>query len=143
MLSVDSSSFPKVYRSDNIPLPSISISNLFLFISNSLTPTSNPLITCYPTSTPPIPPLDSVVRQSYSQYFHPKEVLITNGILNRSILHSASRLRSQTTTDNSSQTLENYSDELEPKNKLSFLFTYGATINVVREIFSFLPAFCT
>lgn len=79
---------------------------------------------------------DSVIRQSYYKYFDPKEVLISKGVLNRNLIHTASRLRNQTTENAQSTDQDNYEDEddLEPKNKLNFLFVNGATINVVRKL---------
>ena len=32
---------------------------------------------------------DSVVRTNYHKYFHPKECLISNGVLNRAVSHAA------------------------------------------------------
>lgn len=41
--------------------------------------------------THPILSTDSVVRTCYYKYFHPKECLITNGILNRAILEASGK----------------------------------------------------
>ena len=34
---------------------------------------------------------DSVVRSEYFRYFHPKEALVSNGVLNRAISHAAGK----------------------------------------------------
>ena len=34
---------------------------------------------------------DAVIRTCYYKYFHPKECLITNGVLNRAILEAAGK----------------------------------------------------
>eukprot|EP00727_Mastigamoeba_balamuthi_P004639 m51a1_g14173 putative intraflagellar transport protein 52 homolog (456) ;mRNA; r:26028-27781 len=53
---------------------------------------------------------DSVVRSSYHQYTHPKEVLVTSGIVNREISAAAGK---------GSETL-------------SFVYPYGSTLNVQK-----------
>ena len=35
---------------------------------------------------------DAVVRTNYHKYFHPKEVLISNGVLNRAISEAAGKV---------------------------------------------------
>ncbi|KAL5016048.1 hypothetical protein ScPMuIL_005637 [Solemya velum] len=63
---------------------------------------------------------DSVVRTSYYKYFHPKEALIVNGVLNRAVSQAAGKTLSMTPDDsNNSQAL-------------SFLYPYGATLNVMK-----------
>ncbi len=65
---------------------------------------------------------DSVVRTNYYKYFHPKECLISNGVLNRAIGEKAGKV--------------NVRSELEADNNdsqaLSFLYPFGATLNVAR-----------
>ncbi|XP_076439814.1 intraflagellar transport protein 52 homolog [Babylonia areolata] len=64
---------------------------------------------------------DAVVRNSYYKYFHPKEALVTNGVLNRAVAKAAGK------------TLAFGGDE-EGNNAqaLSFLYPFGATLNVMK-----------
>lgn len=64
---------------------------------------------------------DAVVRNSYYKYFHPKEALVTNGVLNRTLAQAAGK------------TLSFGGDE-EGNNAqaLSFLYPFGATLNVMK-----------
>ncbi|EDO47507.1 predicted protein [Nematostella vectensis] len=69
---------------------------------------------------------DSVVRTVYYKYFHPKEVLVSNGVLNREINRAAGKYVPGTTD----------ADSHDLGKSLSFVYPYGATLNVVR------PATC-
>ncbi|XP_044153360.1 intraflagellar transport protein 52 homolog [Bufo gargarizans] len=66
---------------------------------------------------------DAVVRNVYYKYFHPKEALISNGVLNREINRAAGKNIS-TVTD----------DEVEGNNSqgLTFVYPFGATLNVMK-----------
>nr|CDS18304.1 intraflagellar transport protein 52 [Echinococcus granulosus] len=64
---------------------------------------------------------DSVVRTSYYKYFHPKEALIPNGIVNRAIGEAAGKTSAHSG-----------GDEVCPKQALQFLYAFGATLNVVK-----------
>ncbi|VDD79728.1 unnamed protein product [Mesocestoides corti] len=64
---------------------------------------------------------DAVVRTSYYKYFHPKEALIPNGILNRAIGEAVGRV----------STLPG-GDDVCPKQALQFLYAFGATLNVAK-----------
>lgn len=64
---------------------------------------------------------DAVVRTSYFKYFHPKEVLVSNGILNRSVCELAGKSISHLTED-----------DANTSQGLSFLYPYGATLNVIK-----------
>ncbi|ROT63710.1 putative intraflagellar transport protein 52-like [Penaeus vannamei] len=64
---------------------------------------------------------DSVVRTCYYKYFHPKECLITNGILNRAILEASGRNLPGLLLDDA---LTNRS--------MSFVYPFGCTLNVAR-----------
>ncbi|KAK3090664.1 hypothetical protein FSP39_013510 [Pinctada imbricata] len=68
---------------------------------------------------------DSVVRTSYYKYFHPKEALIANGVLNRAVSQAAGK---------------NFNIEEDGNNAqaLSFLYPYGATLNVMKPAFAVL-----
>ncbi|GAB1601950.1 intraflagellar transport protein 52 homolog [Argonauta hians] len=75
---------------------------------------------------------DSVVRTSYHKYFHPKEALVQNGILNRAISQAAGKL--------SSSGLMSDSDNGNNSQALSFLYPYGATLNVIAPAVSILSS---
>ncbi|XP_052684232.1 intraflagellar transport protein 52 homolog [Crassostrea angulata] len=62
---------------------------------------------------------DAVVRTSYYKYFHPKEALIANGVLNRAVSQAAGKTFSVEEDGNNAQAL-------------SFLYPYGATLNVMK-----------
>ena len=65
---------------------------------------------------------DAVVRTNYHKYFHPKECLISNGVLNRAISQAAGK----------SQKNQGYADETVNAQALSFVYPYGATLNVAK-----------
>lgn len=65
---------------------------------------------------------DSVVRTSYYKYFHPKEALIPNGVLNRAINQAAGKkVPSGTASD---------TDVTHAQACVSFIYPYGATLAV-------------
>ena len=70
---------------------------------------------------------DAVVRTNFYKYFHPKECLIQNGVLNRAVGELAGKKVQGLTLD----------DNIDPQ-AISFLYTYGATLNVARPAISVL-----
>lgn len=69
-----------------------------------------------------------MVRTSYYKYFHPKECLINNGILNRTLAQKAVSLK---VTDGGEDGPE--SDiNAKGQNALSYVYPFGATLNVQR-----------
>ncbi|KAJ3603268.1 hypothetical protein NHX12_031010 [Muraenolepis orangiensis] len=67
--------------------------------------------------------LDAVVRNVYYKYFHPKEALVSNGVLNREISRAAGKVVPGATEDDS------------PGNNtqaLTFVYPYGATLSVMK-----------
>ncbi|KAF2348779.1 hypothetical protein FHG87_020465, partial [Trinorchestia longiramus] len=64
---------------------------------------------------------DSVVRTCYYKYFHPKECLITNGVLNKAILQASGKTIPGLLTDESLAT-----------RLMSFVYPFGATLNVKK-----------
>ncbi|XP_059149492.1 intraflagellar transport protein 52 homolog isoform X2 [Physella acuta] len=64
---------------------------------------------------------DAVVRTSYYKYHHPKEALVTNGVLNRAISQAAGKVMFGAMDEDSNNA-----------QALSFLYPYGATLNVVK-----------
>ncbi|XP_022102569.1 intraflagellar transport protein 52 homolog isoform X2 [Acanthaster planci] len=90
---------------------------------------------------------DSVVRTSYYKYFHPKEALIANGVLNRAISVAAGKMVHSVTEDEaandtkkevSSTIITPPAAELGEDKKsnyreaLTYLFPFGATLNVAK-----------
>jgi intraflagellar transport protein 52 len=67
---------------------------------------------------------DSVVRTNYHKYFHPKECLISNGVLNRAVSEAAGK--------NGTKTLSGGDDLANNAQALGFLYPYGATLNVAK-----------
>ncbi|XP_063153253.1 intraflagellar transport protein 52 homolog isoform X2 [Candoia aspera] len=66
---------------------------------------------------------DSVVRNVYYKYFHPKEALVSNGVLNREISRAAGK------------TVTGIIDEDNSGNDsqaLTFVYPFGATLNVMK-----------
>ncbi|KAF0981740.1 hypothetical protein FDP41_012397 [Naegleria fowleri] len=61
---------------------------------------------------------DTVIRTSFFKYYHPKEVCVQKGILNRSINKEAGK------------TLDAAQDASDPSSHLTFVYPYGATLNV-------------
>lgn len=63
---------------------------------------------------------DAVVRTSYYKYFHPKEALVSSGVLNRSILQQLKALKASG------------SDVTKSDETLSYVYPFGATLNVTK-----------
>ncbi|GAA6090616.1 intraflagellar transport protein 52 homolog isoform X3 [Tachysurus ichikawai] len=66
---------------------------------------------------------DAVVRNVYYKYFHPKEALVSNGVLNREISRAAGKV------------LTGVIDDESPGNNtqaLTFVYPYGATLSVIK-----------
>ncbi|XP_064624329.1 intraflagellar transport protein 52 homolog isoform X2 [Lineus longissimus] len=64
---------------------------------------------------------DAVVRTSYYKYFYPKEALISNGVLNRAISQAAGKVIPGLNEEEANNT-----------QALTFLYPYGATLNVMK-----------
>lgn len=71
-----------------------------------------------------------MVRTSYYKYFHPKECLINNGILNRTLVQKAQSLKVADGAENGQDT----KGDLNPRSQtvLSYVYPYGATLNVQK-----------
>ena len=63
---------------------------------------------------------DSVVRLEYYKFHHPKEALITNGVLNRGISEAAGK----------AFTILSSEDEGNNSQAITFVYPFGATLNV-------------
>jgi intraflagellar transport protein 52 len=68
---------------------------------------------------------DSVCRASYYKYFHPKENLVTGGVVSADLAKAAT----SETNGNASRKLNNDENE-QDANSLSFVYPFGATLNV-------------
>ncbi|XP_042690474.1 intraflagellar transport protein 52 homolog isoform X1 [Centrocercus urophasianus] len=66
---------------------------------------------------------DAVVRNVYYKYFHPKEALITDGVLNRGISEAARKTGLETTGEDG---------DGHDSQALTFVYPFGATLNVMR-----------
>ncbi|TKS71105.1 Intraflagellar transport protein 52 -like protein [Collichthys lucidus] len=66
---------------------------------------------------------DAVVRTVYYKYFHPKEALVSNGVLNREISRAAGKVVTGITED------ENIGNDAQA---LTFVYPYGATLSVMK-----------
>ncbi|XP_067935005.1 intraflagellar transport protein 52 homolog [Watersipora subatra] len=63
---------------------------------------------------------DAVVRTSYYKYYHPKEALVANGVLNRAVASAAGK------------SFPTGSEDGNNLQALSFVYPYGATLNVAK-----------
>lgn len=68
---------------------------------------------------------DAVVRNVYHRYSHPKEALVSDGVLNREVSRAAATKTTGASGGN------------DPK-ALAFLYPYGATLNVVKPALAVL-----
>uniref|UniRef100_A0A8D0AZ18 Intraflagellar transport 52 n=1 Tax=Salvator merianae TaxID=96440 RepID=A0A8D0AZ18_SALMN len=66
---------------------------------------------------------DSVVRNVYYKYFHPKEALVSNGVLNREISRAAGKIVSGIIDEDNSG---------NDSQALTFVYPFGATLNVMK-----------
>ncbi|KAL4655891.1 hypothetical protein GN956_G6218 [Arapaima gigas] len=66
---------------------------------------------------------DAVIRNVYYKYFHPKEALVSNGVLNREISRAAGKIITGITDDESTG---------NNAQALTFVYPYGATLSVMK-----------
>ncbi|XP_048819102.1 intraflagellar transport protein 52 homolog isoform X36 [Lagopus muta] len=66
---------------------------------------------------------DAVVRNVYYKYFHPKEALISDGVLNRGISEAAGKTGLETAGEDGSG---------HGSQALTFVYPFGATLNVMK-----------
>ncbi|XP_049588545.1 intraflagellar transport protein 52 homolog [Syngnathus scovelli] len=66
---------------------------------------------------------DAVFRTRYYKYYHPKEALVSDGVLNREISRAAGKSMAGITED------DNIGNNTQA---LSFVYPYGATLNVIK-----------
>lgn len=81
---------------------------------------------------------DAVTRTVYHKYFHPKEVYVTNGVLNREINRAAGKK----TVSSPLTGIEGDSGKssMGSGNGLCFLYPFGATLNVQKPAFPILSS---
>ncbi|XP_063311763.1 intraflagellar transport protein 52 homolog isoform X2 [Pelobates fuscus] len=72
---------------------------------------------------------DSVVRNVYYKYFHPKEALVSNGVLNREISKAAGKEVSAVVDEDGGG---------NNTQALTFLYPYGATLNIMKPAMAIL-----
>ncbi|XP_072307803.1 intraflagellar transport protein 52 homolog [Eucyclogobius newberryi] len=72
---------------------------------------------------------DVVVRNVYYKYFHPKEALVSNGVLNREISRAAGKSLTGIIED------ENMGNNAQA---LTFVYPYGATLSVMKPAVAIL-----
>ncbi|KAJ3041030.1 Intraflagellar transport protein 52 [Rhizophlyctis rosea] len=77
---------------------------------------------------------DAVTRTVYYKYFHPKEVYVTSGVLNREINRAAGKMVGGA-VDHSLQEAGKYSSYA-----LTFLYPFGATLNVQKPAIPLLSS---
>jgi len=70
---------------------------------------------------------DAVVRSLYYKYFHPKEALISNGVLNRAVSRAAGKF-----VPGFEEESEKSSGVNVMSQALKFVYPYGATLNVAK-----------
>ena len=78
---------------------------------------------------------DCVARTAFFKYFHPKEALIQNGILNQEVVRTGNSLPKENKIKKPSNTfLSNIIKDEDinenEKGGLSFIYPFGATLNV-------------
>ncbi|CAL1608767.1 unnamed protein product [Knipowitschia caucasica] len=79
---------------------------------------------------------DAVVRNTYYKYFHPKEALVSNGVLNREISRAAGKavtgIMEEENAGNNAQAL-------------TFVYPFGATLSVMKPAIAVLStgSFCS
>ncbi|KAE8750265.1 hypothetical protein FOCC_FOCC003073 [Frankliniella occidentalis] len=76
---------------------------------------------------------DCVVRTHYYKYFHPKECLVSGGILNRGVTEAATRIGSAglsrgSAKNGSSQVVNGINEQ----SSLKFVYPFGATLSVAK-----------
>ncbi|XP_056293775.1 intraflagellar transport protein 52 homolog [Pseudoliparis swirei] len=72
---------------------------------------------------------DAVVRNVYYKYFHPKEALVSNGVLNREISRAAGKVVTGVIEE------ENVGNNAQA---LTFVYPYGATLSVMKPAVAIL-----
>lgn len=87
---------------------------------------------------------DAVIRKTFYKYLHPKEAFIANGILNPELVRAAhGRQKEEEKPGKFSKRYRDTKDELQGLNEnggLSFVYPYGASMNVRKPSFPLLSS---
>lgn len=83
---------------------------------------------------------DSVVRTVHYKYLHPKEVLISDGVLNRAILTAVGKNLNTSTTEFDDFDVSRPKEEGFNNTGLDFVYPYGATLSVQKPAVSLLSS---
>lgn len=76
---------------------------------------------------------DCVVRTHYYKYFHPKECLVSGGVLNRGVTEAATRIGSAGSSRGSARNgLSKISNGINQPLNLKFVYPFGATLSVAK-----------
>ncbi|KAJ3020828.1 Intraflagellar transport protein 52 [Thoreauomyces humboldtii] len=85
---------------------------------------------------------DAVARTVFYKYYHPKEVYVTNGVLNREINRAAGKRIGGAGSGGdhtASEPSSNNNAKFNPSN-LTFVYAYGATLNVQKPAIPILSS---
>ncbi|CEG43533.1 intraflagellar transport protein 52 homolog [Plasmopara halstedii] len=86
---------------------------------------------------------DAVIRTVYHKYHHPKEVLVSRGVVNRELTRMANELFSRKDVLMSGRDLKVTGSDGAPEKDqkgLSFVYPYGATLNVKKPAATLLSS---
>lgn len=75
---------------------------------------------------------DCVVRTHYYKYFHPKECLVSGGVLNRGVSEAATRIGSAGSTGPSVNGYSRLANGTSQQSNLKFVYPFGATLSVAK-----------
>ncbi|XP_034254227.1 intraflagellar transport protein 52 homolog [Thrips palmi] len=75
---------------------------------------------------------DCVVRTHYYKYFHPKECLVSGGVLNRGVTEAATRIGSAGSTGPSVNGYSRSTNGTNHQSNLKFVYPFGATLSVAK-----------
>lgn len=82
---------------------------------------------------------DCVVRTVHQKYFHPKEALISDGVLNRAINSYGNKSSSSASNPSMTQSMDSFSGVKEEQT-LSFVMPFGATLMVEKPATAILSS---
>ncbi len=92
---------------------------------------------------------DSLVRTSYYKYLHPKEVFVSNGIMNKEVVRTARGFQKSAAAKkdlddkgkNLAKRMLELKDDVKHDNAgLNFVYPYGSTLNVQKPAFPLLSS---
>ncbi len=86
---------------------------------------------------------DSVLRTTYYKYLHPKEVLVSNGVLNREFNRVAKGLpatKAESNMSNATKKMMQTGDNFKENLALNMLFPFGSTLNVQKPSYPLISS---